>query len=142
MRNLVVISMIALTACGGPDVDKRETEAILQVMAEQQDAWNEGDVEGFMEGYWNDDSLIFIGSKGLNYGWQTTVDNYKESYPDKAAMGELQFDVADVKVLGTYHAHVIGEWTLYRANDTLGGYFTLLWKKMEGEWRIVADHTN
>lgn len=135
------VGMSLLLSCGSSDTTAVEKN-ILWIMNDQQQAWNEGDVEAFMQGYWHSDSLMFIGSKGLNYGWQTTVDNYKESYPDKDAMGELRFDVADVRVLGGAHAYVIGKWTLFRTADTLSGHYTLLWQEINGEWKIVADHSS
>ena len=111
-------------------------------MSDQEAAWNRADLEGFMDGYWRSDSLRFIGSKGLTYGWQQTLDNYKKTYPDAAAMGTLHFTLLSVEVLSPESAFVIGKWRLVREKDEPSGHFTLLWKKMDGKWVIVADHSS
>ncbi len=111
-------------------------------MAEQVEAWNAGDLEGFMKHYWKSDSLKFIGKSGLKMGWQTTLDNYKSSYPDLDAMGTLSFDILEVEILGNSNAFVIGKWRLDRSEDVLQGHYTLLWKKIDGAWVIVADHSS
>ncbi len=112
------------------------------LMLEQQASWNAGNIEDFMKHYWKSDSLMFIGKKGLNYGWQNTLDNYKKSYPDKAAMGRLQFTNLYNKTLSDSSAYIIGKWELFRTLDTLAGHYTLLWHKIDGKWVIVADHSS
>jgi len=119
-----------------------DEEAIIKVMSNQESAWNNGDLKGFMQGYWNNDSLVFIGSKGLTYGWQNTLDNYKKSYPDKAAMGTLLFTIKKLEVTKNKTAFVIGTWSLQREEDNPNGHFTLYWKKLDGQWVIVADHSS
>jgi len=119
-----------------------EKEKILKVLFAQRDAWNEGSIEKYMEGYWKSDSMKFIGKSGINYGWQKTLDNYKRGYPDKAAMGKLEFTVVEVNVVNTTNAFMIGQWKLVREKDAPGGYFTLFWKKIKGEWKVVADHSS
>jgi ketosteroid isomerase-like protein len=111
-------------------------------MTDQQTAWSNGDIEGFMQGYWKSDSLMFIGKRGPAYGWQTTLDNYKKTYPDKAAMGKLTFRIDKVELLGKQDAFVMGAWSLTREKDNPGGYFTLWFRKIKGEWKIVCDHTS
>ncbi|MBN8677011.1 MAG: nuclear transport factor 2 family protein [Chitinophagales bacterium] len=115
---------------------------IRRIMAAQESAWNRFDLEGFMEGYWHSDSLKFIGSKGLTYGWQKTLDNYRKSYATPEAMGKLKFTIITVEVLSRKSAFVIGQWRLDRKQDVLSGYYTLLWKKIKGKWVIVADHSS
>jgi ketosteroid isomerase-like protein len=119
-----------------------EKRRITEAMNAQQDAWNHANLEGFMAAYWRSDSLCFIGSRGLNYGWQTTLNNYQRSYPDAAAMGRLQFTNETIDVLDQNNAYVIGKWELFRTEDTLSGHYTLLWKKKAGEWVVVADHSS
>jgi ketosteroid isomerase-like protein len=116
--------------------------AIRKIMAEQELAWNRGDLPGFMEGYWKSDSLRFIGSSGLTYGWQKTLDNYKKGYPDRAAMGGLKFTILSVEKLSRRSAFVVGKWHLTREKGDLSGHYTLLWRKINGRWRIVADHSS
>lgn len=111
-------------------------------MAVQETAWNQGDLEGFMDGYWRSDSLRFIGSKGLTYGWQSTLNNYKKSYPNPEAMGKLKFTILAVEKLSKHAAFVIGKWHLSRKAGDLSGQYTLLWRKIKGKWVIVADHSS
>ena len=115
---------------------------IRKAMQTQQESWNKGDIEGFMAYYWNNDSLRFIGSKGITYGWQNTLNNYKKGYPDKEAMGELVFEIKRIEELSATSAFVIGKWTLHKKDKDVGGYYTLLWKKINGQWVIVTDHTS
>lgn len=117
-------------------------QQIRQVLADQQNCWNAGDLECFMEGYWKSDSLRFIGKSGINYGWQATLDNYKKSYPDKAAMGKLEFEILNVEPLGTENYLVTGKWKLIRESDNPNGLFTLVWKRFGDEWKIVYDHSS
>ena len=116
--------------------------SIRDIMAAQELAWNRGDLEAFMEGYWRSDSLRFIGSSGLTYGWQQTLDNYKKGYPDTDAMGQLKFTILSVEQLSKRSAYVIGKWHLARKAGDLSGHYTLLWKKIKGKWVIVADHSS
>ncbi len=116
--------------------------SIRDIMAAQELAWNRGDLEAFMEGYWRSDSLRFIGSSGLTYGWQQTLDNYKKGYPDSDAMGKLKFTILSVEQLSKRSAFVIGKWRLARKAGDLSGHYTLLWKKIKGKWVIVADHSS
>jgi ketosteroid isomerase-like protein len=122
---------------------KRTISAIKQVMAAQEAAWNRGDLPAFMEGYWASDSLVFIGSRGLTYGWERTLSNYQKGYPDRATMGTLKFSILQVTPLSRRSAFVIGGWHLSRPDKgDLSGHYTLLWKKIKGQWRIVADHSS
>jgi ketosteroid isomerase-like protein len=116
--------------------------AIRNVLQTQENAWNNGHVKDFMNGYWNNDSLMFVGKSGITYGWQKTFDNYKKNYPDAAAMGKLTFTLLELKPLSAEYYFVIGRWNLERTVGNLGGYFSLLFKKIGGEWLIVCDHTS
>jgi ketosteroid isomerase-like protein len=111
-------------------------------MQEQVVAWNRGDINGFMNAYWNNDSLSFVGQKGITYGWSKTYENYKKAYPDKTAMGELSFEIIKIEQLSKNSCFVIGKWQLKRQKDSPGGFFTLLWKKLDKKWVIVVDHTS
>ncbi len=116
--------------------------AITKVLLTQQAAWNRGDIEAFMEGYLKTEDLSFVGSKGVTKGWEATLNNYKKGYPDKAAMGELIFDIISIDQLSNNAAFMIGKYTLKREQDEPSGYFTLLWKKVNGEWVIAVDQTS
>ena len=115
---------------------------VRNVLATQSAAWNKGDLEGYMQGYWKSDSLKFIGKSGITYGWQPTLDNYRKGYPDTAAMGKLSFDLLEVKRLSVMYFFVIGKWHLLRTAGNLQGHFTLLFKKINKNWVIVADHSS
>ncbi len=123
------------------NAQNNDVKEIEKVMAMQESAWNEGSIEAFMNGYWKSDSLMFIGKNGIKYGWQTTLDNYKTSYPDKKVMGQLAFEVLKLEVNGI-SAYMLGKWKLIREKDAPGGYFTLYWKKINGNWVITIDHTS
>ena len=113
-------------------------------MQEQENAWNEGDLEGFMKHYWKSDSLRFIGNSGLNKGWQKTLDNYKRSYKNKEEMGTLKFTNKSIEILGEESIFVIGGWHLMR-QDSLGdlkGMYSLIWQQKNGKWVITADHSS
>ena len=120
---------------------KNEKE-ILSILRTQDECWNRGDVDGFMQTYIKSDSLMFIGKSGVTYGWQNTLNNYKKGYPDKAAMGKLDFTLIDIKRLSRKYYHVVGKWHLARTAGDLQGHFTLLIKKVKGEWKIIADHSS
>jgi len=109
------------------------------VLADQEAAWDRGDVLTFMEGY--ADSVCFIGKNGRNCGKGAVTKNYLRNFPDKAAMGDLTFDLHEVLGLGPGHAWVTGNWTLHRQTDTLTGGFSLLWEEELGGWRILRDHS-
>ena len=131
---LLLFSLPFLSFCQEKD--------ILKVMTTQQIAWNNGDIDGFMKGYWKNDSLLFIGSKGPTYGWQKTLDNYKKSYPNKEKMGILEFSDIKVRMLGKNYAYVFGKWKLVRTNDSPNGIYTLIFQKFKDGWKIISDHTN
>jgi ketosteroid isomerase-like protein len=116
--------------------------AVRKILSNQSAAWNRGDIEGFMKGYWENDSLMFIGKSGITYGWSNTLNNYKKNYPDAATMGKLSFTIISVKNLSPEYFHVIGKWHLQRTTDNPEGYFTLLFRKIKGQWVIIADHSS
>ena len=115
---------------------------VLNTLDMQTDCWNKGDLDCFMQGYWKSDSLKFIGKKGLNYGWQTTLDNYKKSYPNREAMGQLKFEIKSIEELSGSIIFVVGKWHLERSIGNLEGHFSLVWKEINGKWVIIADHSS
>lgn len=119
-----------------------DRSAILKVLEKQRSDWNNGNIESYMEGYWKSDSLLFVGKSGPQYGWQRTLDNYKRSYPDRAAMGYLTFGIKQVQIIAKDQAFVLGSWHLKREKDEPKGYFTLLLRRINGQWRVVADHSS
>ena len=140
MKKIFVVTIIifSFTVSIAQPVDEI---AIRKVLSSQVAAWNSGNIENFMEGYWVSDSMMFIG-KSVTYGWQKTLDNYKNRYPDTTAMGKLSFNVLEFKPLSPVYYFVIGKWLLQRSMGNLEGYFTLLFKKIKGQWFIIADHSS
>lgn len=133
-----LIWFVALKAQSNKDAD-----AIMHVLNTQIAAWNTGNIDQFMVGYWPSDSLMFIGKSGMNQGYQTTLDNYKKGYPDRAAMGTLKFDILKIKPLGKKHCFVVGKWHLVRPEKgDIGGHFSLVFAKQKGKWVIIADHSS
>lgn len=116
--------------------------AIQKLLNSQAIAWNQGDIESFMKGYWENDSLMFIGKSGITYGWNNTLNNYKRNYPDTASMGKLAFTLLIIKKLSLEYYQVIGKWHLQRSIGNLEGHFTLLFRKINGNWVIVSDHSS
>jgi hypothetical protein len=115
---------------------------IRELMGKQTIAWNEGNIDGFMKGYWESDSLLFIGKSGVTHGYQNTLDNYKRNYSDTAKMGKLAFDILEVRQLSPGYCWVLGKWLLKRSVGDLNGCYTLLFRKINGRWVIVADHSS
>ena len=120
----------------------KDEQRIRQLLATQTKSWNRGDIEGFMETYWKNDSLLFIGKSGVRRGWEETLNNYKKGYPDTAAMGKLSFDIIKVEKLSSRYYFVVGKWILTRSIGNLSGHYNLLMKKIRGKWVIVADHSS
>ncbi|MBT7624370.1 MAG: nuclear transport factor 2 family protein [Flavobacteriaceae bacterium] len=115
---------------------------IMKVMDIQEKAWNNGDIDSFMNGYIKSEELVFSGSNGPIYGWNATKERYKKSYPDLKTMGKLSFTVRKIKSLSKETAYLIGEYYLKRTIEDSYGHFTLIWEKVNGKWLIVSDHTS
>lgn len=120
---------------------KDETE-VKNVLATQNAAWNHGDVEAFMVGYWESDSLMFVGSTGVTYGYKNTLANYKKRYPDTTVMGKLTFTLIQLKPLSPEYFYVTGKYYLTRTIGDASGHFTLLFRKINGRWVIISDHSS
>ena len=116
-------------------------ETIRNIMKTQSDAWNNGDVDGFMKYYWNSPELSFVSKNGISKGWQQVTDNYKKNYPDKKAMGFLTFDQLVFEKMNPNAYMVTGSWHLQKEQE-VGGWFTLVFKKFKKDWLIVYDHTS
>jgi ketosteroid isomerase-like protein len=120
----------------------QDRQALIKIMNDSQTAWNKGDINAFMQYYWKSDSVMFIGKSGPLYGWQNTLNRYKKAYPDKTTMGKLNFGLLKINILDKENAFILGSWHLDRKAGAVGGYFTLWFKKIKGEWKIVCDHTS
>lgn len=137
---LVVLGAVRLlgTPAQGRDTD---TKAITAVLSAQQAAWNRGDVDAFLVGYWHSSELTFSGSSGVSRGWDGVLARYKKTYPDRATMGQLDFSDLEFRFLGPDAALVLGRWHLKRENE-VGGVFSLVWQRFPDGWKIVHDHTS
>ncbi len=128
----------------GKPADNHEVDraAINAVLKAQQTAWNRGDVDAFLVGYWQSPELTFSGSNGVSRGWDGVLARYKKNYPDRATMGELNFSDLEVRFLGSDAALVLGKWHLKREMGDIGGVFSLVWQKFPEGWKIIHDHTS
>ena len=145
MKRIFSLLSLCLLCVGGLVAQQSPQEQISATLEQQTKAWNKGDLEEYMEGYWESDSLMFIGKSGLTYGWENTLTNYRKSYSDRQKMGQLHFDIISIQPVVENEAYfVVGKWHLKRDADLgdLQGHFSLLWKKKGGEWVIVADHSS
>ena len=123
-------------------VDGMPTE-VAEVMSRQLVAWNSTDLVGFMDGYWKSDSLRFVGGKGVTHGHRATLDRYIQGYPDAKAMGILTFVNEEWISLGSEAGWLLGSWHLEKeGSENAQGMYTLLWRKLDGQWVIVADHSS
>ena len=119
-----------------------DEKAIRGILAEQTAAWNRGNIEDFMKGYWNSDSLMFIGQNGVTYGYQNTLMNYKKNYNNADKMGTLSFDLVKVQRLSHEYYFVVGKWHLKRNAGDVGGHYDLIFRKIRGKWVIISDHSS
>ncbi len=141
MKKIIIILLLAISF--GANAQKpTEKQAVLNLLEQQRLDWNKGDVEAYMQGYWKSDSLLFVGKSGPTYGWQKTLENYKKGYPDKATMGHLTFGIKKIEFLTKQTAFVLGSWNVKQEKGELKGYFTLLLRKINGEWKVVVDHSS
>ncbi|MBQ22689.1 nuclear transport factor 2 family protein [Flavobacteriaceae bacterium] len=123
-------------------ISVKDSLSIMKVMSFQQDAWNQGDIDSFMEGYLKSDELVFSGKSGPVYGWENTKNRYYSSYPNTKVMGKLNFTIKKIRSVSLNTAYLIGEYYLKRSGEDSWGHFTLLWKKIDSNWLIVSDHTS
>ena len=136
---LFVICLLSFLTGFSQTSEKEDKAAIQSVMALQEKAWSNNDLEGFMQGYWKSDSLKFYGSSGLTKGWQQTLDNYKKCYPTKEHSGTLTFKINDISKIDEGSYWVMGEYFLKRSVGDANGVFIIIFKKIDDEWKIVAD---
>jgi ketosteroid isomerase-like protein len=131
-----------MLAAHSNDEPSSDRKAITAVLKAQKTAWNGGDVDAFWVGYWHSPELTFSGSSGVSRGWDGVLARYKKNYPDRAAMGQLDFSELEFRFLGPDAALVLGRWHLKRDKDELGGVFSLVWQRFPEGWKIIHDHTS
>ena len=146
LRRIVLLLVVGLMSTAGLPAQKMlgaaDSLAILSQFYHQEDAWNDANIERFMQAYWPSEELVFVGADGPTYGWTPVLENYYRRYPDAQSMGKLQFGVLKLSRLDSSAAFLIGTYHLTREMGDLHGVFTLVWRKIEGEWLIVSDHTS
>ena len=139
---LIVFFLLGLAGCqSAPPSNEDSDRDIRTVLDRQVAAWNAGNIDEFMDGYWKSDSVQFIGSEIVT-GWTATLERYKKNYPDKDAMGVLRFDLLQLQPVGEDACLVTGKYFLTRKEDNPHGIFTLLFRRKGGKWVIVYDHTS
>jgi hypothetical protein len=138
----ILVVFLFLTSVSEIKISDKERGEIEVLLKKQIEAWNEGNLEKFMMTYWKSEKLSYVGSRGPTYGWQTTLDSYKKGYPDKAAMGTLEFTILNVSKIDKKTVLVIGKFKLTREIGDLSGHYTLVIQKFKKDWLIVSDHSS
>ena len=134
--------LMAALVCAEAKQTPNSAAEIKSVLTAQQDAWNRGDIDAFMNGYARSASTAFVSQDEVGRGWETVRDRYRVKYSDRAKMGTLSFSEIEVTMLSSDAAVVLGRWKLKRAKDEPHGRFTLIFKRLPEGWRIVHDHTS
>ncbi|MCA0933390.1 nuclear transport factor 2 family protein [Lutimonas saemankumensis] len=139
MKKIVLLLTVVLLSSFSEIETKDDKTEIRKVMADQQEAWNNYDLEGFMQGYWKSEELKFYGSNGVTYGWNNTLARYKKAYPSKEYSGTLKFVINDISKISRDAYYVMGEYHLERSVGNADGIFMIIFKKIKGEWKIISD---
>jgi uncharacterized protein (TIGR02246 family) len=134
--------LTAALVCAVPEQPSNSVAEIQSILTTQQDAWNRGDIERFMNGYARSASTVFVSEDEVRRGWETVRERYRVKYSDRAKMGTLSFSEIELTTLSPDAAVVLGAWRLKRATDEPHGRFTLIFKRLAEGWRIVHDHTS
>lgn len=142
MKGALFILLVSLGCVSLATAQNKDEQAITHLLTAQVAQWNKGNIDGYMKGYWENDSLLFIGSKGPRYGYQATLKKYKEAYPDTAHMGKLVSTVTRMQKLAADYYFIVGKWALKRSVGDVDGSYTLLLRKINGTWVIVCDHSS
>ena len=138
----VIALLVAFQIHSQNPISLKDSLEIMKVMKIQEIAWNNGDIDAFMEGYLKSDELVFSGKSGPVYGWDNTKKRYYISYPNTQVMGKLKFTIKKIRSISLNSAFLIGEYYLKRTTQDSYGHFTLLWKKVNNNWLIISDHTS
>lgn len=143
MRNSTITLLLLFIATNLMAQSVADRKTILGILDRQTSDWNSGNIDSFMNGYLESDSLMFVGKNGVTYGYQNTYEGYLKRYPDRATMGTLKFTILNLSFPAKGAAFVVGKWQLTRPElGDIGGHYTLLWRKIKGKWVIVCDHTS
>jgi ketosteroid isomerase-like protein len=138
----VVAALISSAPVWAAETENNTASEIQRVLSAQQDAWNRGDIDAFMSGYWRSEKTVFMSGDEVTRGWQKVLDRYKAKYSDRAKMGTLTFSEIEITSLSNDSAVALGSWKLKRTNDEPHGRFTLIFRHFPDGWKIVHDHTS
>jgi ketosteroid isomerase-like protein len=136
----ICLAAVSRSSIAAP-ADRSDESQIRAVLEMQTAAWNRGDIDAFMTGYWKSEQTEFIGASGIVRGWQAVLDRYHHSYPDRTTMGTLSFSDLEVHLTCAGAAYVVGIFHLVRESDRPSGVFSLDFRKFPEGWRIVLDHS-
>lgn len=136
---LIICAILISQASIAQTTEQQDKEAIQAVLKAQRLAWSDNNIEKFMEGYWKSDSLKFYGSNGVTYGWENTLERYKQAYPTAEHTGTLSFKINDISKITEDAYYVMGEYHLKRNIGNATGIFMIIFKRIDGEWKIIAD---
>ena len=142
MRFVIFFLILSTTTISSQNIKEKDSLQILNVLETQRQAWNNFDIDEFMQGYLKSDKLVFSGSNGPIYGWNFVKDRYLSNYSSNELMGYLDFEINDLFLITKKVALLLGKFNIKRDNENLSGYFTLVFKKIKGNWYIVSDHTS
>ena len=142
IRIIIFFSLITTNIIYSQNIAEKDSLKILNVLETQRQAWNNFDIDEFMQGYLKSHKLVFSGSNGPIYGWNFVKDRYLSTYSSNELMGYLDFEINDLFLISKKVALLIGKFNIKRDNENLSGYFTLVFKKIKGNWYIVSDHTS
>ena len=141
LSGYIIGLFLILVACKAEDqkTDGNDKKEIIAVLKAQEKAWSDHHIEEYMKGYWQSDSLKFYGSSGLTFGWDKTLSNYKKRYPTQAHTGILKFTIENISKISHESYYVMGSYHLTRTLGNAEGVFMIIFKKIDGEWKIIAD---
>ncbi len=139
MKNKTILLLLFFVSLGSLTAQNSDVETIKEILHNQETAWSNQDLEGFMEGYWKSDELTYYSGGKITKGWQTTLDNYKKGYPSKAEIGTLNFKIDQITKINEESYYVMGQYFLAREVGDANGTFMIIFKKINGEWKIIAD---
>ena len=142
MKEILLFFAVLFTGSALSAQSNTDEKDITALLNKQTQAWNKGNLDEFMSGYWNNDSLMFVGKNGVTYGYANTLNNYKKNYNSPEKMGKLFFEILKVKKLSAEYYWVLGKYFLKRTVGDAGGQYTLLFRKINGKWMIIADHSS
>lgn len=141
MKRLLTL-LTTVTFLTTASAQNKDEQVIRSILANQTREWNNGNIEAFMQGYWKNDSLLFVGKNGPSYGYQNALENYQKNYPDTVTMGKLSYNILKMEQLTPNRYFVLGKWMLKRSIGDVSGYYTLLFRKIGNQWVLVSDHSS